>query len=414
MRRGFNIFIVVLAAVIVWTVWFYWKNLRGISPAINKPPADITTLLPPSTPAQRPVLEQPSTPLVLPPGFVIGIFAKDLGAPRVLLKDPNGTLLVSIPQQGRVVALPDRNDDGAADETITVASNLQKPHGLALKCEASCKLFIAEENQVASYDYDPENFRVAHKTKLADLPTGGNHTSRTIIVMPPPNDHQLLISIGSSCNVCNEKDERRASILVYDLITKEVKHFARGLRNAVFMTVHPNTKKIWVTEMGRDLLGDDLPPDEINIVEVDKNYGWPMCYGKNIHDTAFDRQSVYKRNPCMEPFEIPSYIDIPAHSAPLGLAFVPATPAWPQEFHSDLLVSYHGSWNRSTPTGYKIARFKLDEQGRYEGADNFISGWLTKDGALGRPVDILIHQGGIYVSDDKAGVIYRISYTGAI
>lgn len=169
--------------------------------------------------------------------------------------------------------------------------------------------------------------------------------------------------------------------------------------------------------MGRDNLGDDLPPDEINIIERPSagsgqssipNFGWPICYGKNIHDTNFDK-NTYIRNPCMEPFETPSFIDLPAHSAPLGLAFVPEE-GWPEEWWYNILVAYHGSWNRSTPTGYKIARLKMNAKGQYLGAEDFISGWLTKDGKkTGRPVDIKVLSGGTaYISDDHAGVIYRL------
>ncbi len=162
--------------------------------------------------------------------------------------------------------------------------------------------------------------------------------------------------------------------------------------------------------MGRDLLGDNIPPDEINIIEEGKNYGWPICYGKNIHDDQFDK-NTYIRNPCMEPFETPSSIDLQAHSAPLGLAFFPEE-GWPEEYWHDLLVAYHGSWNRTEPTGYKIVRMRLDNEGKYEATEDFITGWLNgKNEALGRPVDILIQPGGLmYISDDKAGVIYRITY----
>jgi glucose/arabinose dehydrogenase len=162
--------------------------------------------------------------------------------------------------------------------------------------------------------------------------------------------------------------------------------------------------------MGRDLLGDNIPPDEINIVKKGANYGWPICYGKNTHDDSFDK-NVYIRNPCMEPYETPSYIDIQAHSAPLGLAFFPEE-GWPEEYWHNMLVAYHGSWNRTVPTGYKIARYKLDAKGQVLGQEDFITGWLDKNGiAWGRPVDIMISPGGnIFVTDDKAGVIYKINF----
>lgn len=366
---------------IVWLGFFWWKNLRGVGPAIGPAPSDITE-----------TINNTGFPLKLPPRFSISIFAKGLGGPRVMSYDPAGNLVVSIPSEGKVVALPDRNADGAADEVITVIDGLNRPHGLATRCTERCEFYIAETDKVIVYDYDEKNLKAINPRKIIDLPGGGNHFTRTLLFMPAPQDHRLLISVGSSCNVCEESDWRRAKILSANADGSALKEFAKGLRNAVFMTIHPVTGKIWATEMGRDLLGDDLPPDEINIIEEGKNYGWPKCYGKNVCEDS-----------------TPSYIDIPAHSAPLGLAFFPEE-GWPEEYWHNLLVAYHGSWNRSVPTGYKIVRYKLDEQGNYLGEEDFITGWLTSQGALGRPVDILIQPGGIiYISDDKAGVIYKVT-----
>ncbi len=217
-----------------------------------------------------------------------------------------------------------------------------------------------------------------------------------------------MIAVGSDCDVCVEKDWRYAKILVAEPDGSSLKTFAAGLRNSVFLTSHPVTGHIWATEMGRDYLGDDLPPDEINLILEGQDYGWPYCYGKRVHDDKFDPEGE-KRDFCKE--TVPSYIDIPAHSAPLGLAFFPEE--WPKEFRYHLLVALHGSWNRSTPTGYKVVRYKLDEAGNVLGEEDFITGWLTPHGALGRPVDILITDDGvIFISDDKAGVIYRVVYNG--
>lgn len=396
--KRFHLLILGIVALggIVWLGFFWWQNLRGVGPAFKPSPEDISE-------------NATDLPLKLPSGFSISIFAKDLGAPRVMSYDPVGNLVVSIPSEGKVVALPDRNADGAADEVITVIDGLNRPHGLATRCTERCEFYVAETDKVAVYDYDEKNLKAINPRKIIDLPGGGNHFTRTLLFMPAPQDHRLLISVGSSCNVCEESDWRRAKILSANADGSALKEFAKGLRNAVFMAIHPVTGKIWATEMGRDLLGDDLPPDELNIIEEGKNYGWPICYGKNIHDIDFDKKT-YIRNPCEAPFETPSHIDIPAHSAPLGLAFFPEE-GWPEEYWHNLLVAYHGSWNRSTPTGYKIVRYKLDEQGNYLGEEDFITGWLTGSGALGRPVDILIQPGGvIYISDDKAGVIYKVTY----
>lgn len=377
---------------------FYFPKLerffQGIKPAIFPPPADIA----------GPSFNDTGLPLNLPPGFSVSIFAKDLSNPRVIVRDPAGRLVVSIPGEGSVVALPDDNVDFKADSGITLVKNLNRPHGLAFHCEGSadvqkCKLYVAESNQVTVYDYDQGVAQASNGKKIIDLPGGGGHFTRTLLI----HNNKLLISVGSSCNVCNEKDFRRAKVLSANLDGTDLKVFASGLRNAVFLATHPAIEKVWVTEMGRDLIGDDIPPDEINILEEGRDYGWPFCYGKNILDVYFDQNADCSG-------KIPSQIDLQAHSAPLGLAFVPGE-GWPKEYQNDLLVAYHGSWNRSLPTGYKIVRIKLDEEGKYLGTEDFITGWLAISGALGRPVDILAEPDGVlYISDDKAGVIYRVSY----
>ena len=291
-----------------------------------------------------------------------------------------------------------------------VFQNFNNPHGIAFDLGSPFSLVIAEEHQiirVPTYsEYDVQ--------KIVGLPADGGHFTRTLGFGP---DGRLYVSIGSSCNVCNEKDERRAKIFSMNPDGSDFKEFASGLRNTVFFTWHPKTEKMWGSDMGRDLLGDDLPPDEINIIDAGKNYGWPNCYGKNAHDTDFDK-NTYIRNPCMEPFEMPSAIDVQAHSAPLGLAFIPEAPpagGWPREYWNNLLVAYHGSWNRSVPTGYKVVRYKFDAERKYLGEEDFITGWLHQSNggyeALGRPVDIVVNNDGTaFISDDKAGVIYKVSY----
>lgn len=403
-----KIFLSALVPVLIalaWGVFFYQKNLRGISPVLKSPPKDIAEIL---DARNNPPENTTEMPLILPEGFSINIFAKNLIAPRVLALDPEGKLITSITSEGTVIMLPDANKDGKADTAAPILNKLNRPHGLAFRCDPkeTCRLFVAESHQVASYIYNPKNQTVGDKKTIANLPNRGNHFSRTILFAP---DGRLLVSVGSSCNVCHETEWRRAKILSVEPEGSELKEFARGLRNSVFMAIHPITKKILATEMGRDLIGDDLPPDEINIIEEGKNYGWPVCFGKNTHDSFFDK-NTYIRNPCMEPFEIPSLIDIQAHSAPLGLAFIPSS--WGPDYEGDLLVALHGSWNRSDPSGYKVVRYDLDRNGNIIDPQpkDFISGWLTTDGALGRPVDLLFNAAGtLFVSDDKAGVIYRIS-----
>lgn len=384
-----------IAVALAYAGFFFFRNFKGVLPAIQKPAVDLSEYT-------------GGLPLTLPPGFSISIFAKQLDGPRVMTMDSRGTLLVSLTKAGKIVALSDADRDGAADATVVLADNLNGPHGMFLKCvSADCRLFVAEEDSVSVFAYDADRLRLSDKKKLLTLPEGGNHTTRTIIPYDDKGKERMLISVGSSCNVCYEKDDQRAKILIADLDGTNVEEFARGLRNSVFMTQHPVTGDVWATEMGRDFLGDDLPPDEINIIRKGRNYGWPICYGKNVHDADFDK-NTYIRNPCMEPFEAESHIDIPAHSAPLGLAF--ANESWGKEHRGDLFVAYHGSWNRSVPTGYKVVRMKFDENGGYTETEDLITGWLTDKGVSGRPADILVRSGTMYISDDKASVIYRVMY----
>jgi len=395
MKKLIVLIFAAVAAVAVFGFNFYKNNLTGVWPAVKPTKSDITKLL------SEPAINNTDFPLTLPEGFTISVFAQNLGKARVLQFDPSGTLLLSINNEGRVVALPDTDNNGKADKVVDVVQGLDKPHGLAFR---ENKLYIAETDKVTLWDYDAQNLKATNKQVVVDLPSGGNHTTRTIMFTP---DDELLISVGSTCNVCREKDSRRAKILVAKPDGSDLVEYASGLRNAVFMTLNPKTASIWVTEMGRDLLGDNVPPDEINIIRKDKNYGWPICYGNNIHDSNFDK-NTYVRNPCTD-LE-PSHIDLQAHSAPLGLTFV-TNNNWPKEYQGNLLVAYHGSWNRSVPTGYKIMRFILDKDGKEIKREDFISGWLQGSNALGRPVDLVFGPDStLYLSDDKAGAIYKISY----
>ncbi|MDO9097147.1 MAG: PQQ-dependent sugar dehydrogenase, partial [Candidatus Methanoperedens sp.] len=310
-------------------------------------------------------------------------------------------LFVTITREGRVVALPDKNGNKKADEAITFIDNLNNPHGIDYY---NGWFYIAEENRVIRVK-DSDGDLIADgdaEVLINDLPAGG-HFTRTIKI----HNNSLYVSTGSSCNVCYEKDERRAAIIRCSLDGKECKIFARGLRNAVGFVFHPVTGKMYATENGRDWLGEDAPPDEINLVEEGKDYGFPVCYGKNIHDTDFDK-NVYVRAPCSEPFETPALIDLQAHSAPLGLAFY-YDDNFPQEYRGSLFVAFHGSWNRGEPTGYKIVSIDMNTFT----VKDFATGWLAGSNVLGRPVDIIVAQdGSLFVSDDNAGKIYRIYYEG--
>lgn len=386
----------ILFAVIAYGAWFVYTNLRGSGAAFGPIPR-ISEEAVNTAPLSTASINRTGLPLTVADGVSLSIFAKDLGAPRVLTEDATGTILTSIPAQSKVVALPDANADGVADSVMTVAEGLSLPHGIAFH---GGRLFIAETNMVASYAYDPTTKKATDKKKLFDLPVGGNHFSRSIGFGP---DGKLYVSIGSSCNVCVEKDPRRAAIFVANADGSGFRSFATGLRNTVFFTWHPETREMWGTDMGRDLLGDNTPFEEVNIIKDGAYYGWPYCYNNKTHDGSFD-PSAQAKEKCEA--SVSPHITFQAHAAPLGLAFVPES--WPPQYRGDLLVAYHGSWNRSAPTGYKIARFDLNEQHAANEESDFIAGWLVGNGALGRPVGLLFsHDDTLYISDDKSGTIYR-------
>ncbi|MEK7649409.1 MAG: PQQ-dependent sugar dehydrogenase [Patescibacteria group bacterium] len=394
-----KVFVIVFSFIVVLPSIYFWPNIRGAFFALKPPPADITEKIPETGKELLPGTNSTDMPLKLPPGFDISIFAKNIPGARDMAFGPDGALWFSQTSEGKIIRIA--MQDGRAGEQKVVYSGLRRPHGIAFDYREPQVLYIASAGELLRVD----TAKAQAPTRVIELPSGGNHNYYSLRFGP---DGRLYVSMGSTCNVCLEQDQRRAAIYSLNPDGSDFKEFARGLRNAPFFTWSYVDGRMWATEMGRDLLGDDLPPDEINIIEEDKNYGWPICYGKNIHDTDFDK-NTYIRNPCMEPFEIPSRVDLPAHSAPLGLGFIPEE-GWPEEYWYDLLVAYHGSWNRTTPTGYKVVRVKLDAQGNFEGIEDFISGWLTPDGALGRPVGILIQPGGtMYISDDHAGVIYKVA-----
>ena len=346
--------------------------------------------------------------------FTFVEFSGDVPRARTMAIAPRGVLIVAQPSLGTISALPDENGDGKADKVVIVAKGLDHPHGLAFRCTNvempdACDLYVAEQGALKVFTYDAVAMRATGGQKLIDLPTSDAldaHKTRSLLFLPSPREDELLISIGSTCNVCEEKDGRFATVLVYHIVSGKVGHYATGLRNAVYMALHPASGEVWATEMGRDGLGDDTPPDEVNIVREGGFYGWPWFYGKNIEDKTFNPNA----RPIFNTKPTESLVDIPAHSAPLGISFIPEE-GWPEEYWFDAIVAYHGSWNRSTPTGYKLVRMMFDENGVFEGEKDFITGWLTADGeTIGRPADVLILSGGtLYVSDDQAGKIYKLS-----
>ncbi len=408
--RTLGIFIVLLFLVgpLSYQAYFY---------IVEHPPVELWGFVQEAVTKRSPLPEM--LPLSVPEGFRVSIFSHETPGARVMIRDPKGTMLVSLTKDGKIVALPDFDHNGEADRTVMLLEGLRQPHGLYMHCPQSdtesaaqdaCVLYVAETGELKTYGYDADTFTATYQETITTFPTGAGHFTRTLY--PHPDGVRLLISVGSSCNVCNEEDARRASILALNLETKEVTTFATGLRNTVFMATDPVSGEVWGTENGRDLIDDLIPPDEINILTEGKNYGWPLCYGTNIHDTYFDK-NTYVQDPCGD--KVPAHIELPAHVAALGLAFIPEE-GWPEDMANDALVAYHGSWNRSKPTGYKVARIDLQSDTRRATGQmvDFLAGFLepgaSRTEAMGRPVGLLVEPGGVaYVSDDHAGVIYRIT-----
>lgn len=382
---GLLVLLAGLAAVVYWTVG------RGLQP-----------LLLPSSPLRTPEgAESSALPLDAAAGLKVRVFAHNLAGPRVTLFDGRGTMLVSEPQEGAVIALRDTDGDGISDARHILLRRLRLPHGLAFRPDVSPpQLYVAETDKIVRYRYDPRALAATDPRKVVDLPGGGGHHTRTIRFGP---DGRLYITVGSSGNVLVEKDKRRAAMLVADADGGGTRVFARGLRNTVFFIFDP-AGRIWGNDMGRDMLGDDIPPDELNIVREGGDYGWPYCYGNRVPDPFGGTKEMCART------EAPVF-GYQAHSAPLGLAFIDR-PGWPKDWQGDLIVAFHGSWNRSAPTGYKLVR--LDVEGtKVRAQHDLVTGWLSGGRVSGRPVDVVFGpDDALYVSDDRAGMIYRVGPPG--
>jgi len=341
--------------------------------------------------------------LKLPEGFHIAVFA-DVDGARMLTFSPGGTLLVSASGEEKVVALPDASHMGKAGRVVEVLTGLNEPHGIAFY---GGKLYVAENNRLRRYDWDETNLRATNPQTITDLPGGGGHSTRSLLF----HGSKMYVSAGSSCNVCIEKDPRRAAVMEFNPDGSGQTIFAKGLRNAVGLAVNPKTDTVWVTVNGRDWLGDDLPPETIyDLGKGGVDAGWPYCYGDRISDPNFSKPGDNRCQSVIEP-----KVQMQAHSAPLGLAFYQGS-MFPAEYRNSVFVALHGSWNRSIPTGYKVVRVKLDDKGQpVGGAQDFITGWLapgeTKKGRwMGRPVGIAFGaDGSMYLSDDSGGKVYRIT-----
>ncbi|GAB4354195.1 MAG: sorbosone dehydrogenase family protein [Immundisolibacter sp.] len=337
--------------------------------------------------------------LHLAPGFRATVYAQRLGPARVLRFTAGGDLLVSITRQGRVLLLErDADGDGRADGVRTLLNGLDRPHGIDV---AGGWLYVAETGAVRRVRFDAAARAVGGELHtVATLPAGGMHFTRTLRVGP---DGALYVSVGSSCNVCVETDAR-AALLRVDPTSGEVRRYAEGLRNTVGFDWQPGTGDLYGVDNGRDLLGDDYPPDELNRLVEGGFYGWPFWHADNRPDPEYgDHPAAAGRRP-----RAPAYA-FGAHVAALSINFFPPDRS-PPGFENAALVGQHGSWNRSELAGYRVSSLHWAADGRITERD-FMVGFATDGQVSGRPVDALPGpDGAVYVSDDYAGAVYRVTW----
>jgi glucose/arabinose dehydrogenase len=278
---------------------------------------------------------------------------------------------------------------------------LNSPSSLAFYSDGS--LYVGETTRILRLPPPISGVVFGEPEVVIDGIPGGGHNTRTVLFSP--DFSSLFVSVGSSCNICDEDDIRRAAIVRYNPIGADEQVYAKGLRNAVGITFRPGTNELWATNNGRDFLGDDLPPETVYLVQEGGDYGWPRCHSGRIVDPDMGDASG------CEGVEQP-VVEMQAHSAPLGLEFYTGDQ-FPDEYQGDLFVAFHGSWNRSTPVGYKIVRIPMD--GDTPGpVEDFAAGWLVRGSSWGRPVDIITApDGSMFISDDDGGRIFRIFYNGS-
>ena len=338
----------------------------------------------------------------LPPGFRIDTYASGISNARFMRFTQAGDLLVSSPREGSVFLLAaDRDGDRRADEVRTLLEGLNRPHGLDFYGEW---LYVGERDAIRRVAFDAESGSLAGELEavVSGLPEGGNHWTKTIRFGP---DGWMYVSIGSSCNVCDEEDPRRAALMRYRPDGSQGQLFATGLRNAVGFDFHPETGEIWATDNGRDLLGDDFPPCEFNRVVEGGDYGWPVANGDRVVDP--DLGAGHEARIAES---IPPAHGFVAHTAPLGMTFYRGD-GFPAEYRGAAFVAQHGSWNRSTKSGYRVVLLTWTAEGIRE--SDFAVGFEKDEDVIGRPVDVVEGpDGALYVSDDYAGAVYRIEYGG--
>lgn len=336
----------------------------------------------------------------LPPGFEIQLFAENVTNARQLAIGDRGTVFAGSRKAGLVHALVDHDGDMYAEGIYVIDRDLTMPSGVEFRFGS---LYVAALDRILRYDdietsleHPPEPDVVTEA-----FPDKTHHGWKYLRFGP---DSMLYVPVGAPCNICNEPGFGQIRRILADGSGMEI--YAEGVRNSVGLAFHPATGQLWFTDNGRDLMGDDIPGDELNLAPVaGLNFGYPWCHQGDIPDPEFG-----KGHPCAD--YTPPALVLGAHVAALGLAFYTGD-MFPASYANQLFIAQHGSWNRTEKVGYSILLVRFDAEGKITGSDVFASGWLQGQENWGRPNDVLqMPDGSLLVSDDQAGAIYRILYTG--
>lgn len=353
-------------------------------------------------PEQKAFTEERLRQLKVPAGFRVTVFARNAGNARMMVTAPDGTVFLTRHKEGDLFALRDKDGDGRADEQAPVLK-LKELHGIALRGN---ELYLATTRKLwrarISADGQP-----GQPEEFADLPDGGQHPRRTLGF---DKAGQLYVSIGSTCNACEETNPEHATLVRMRPDGSQRSVFARGLRNTIGFAWHPQTGELWGMDHGSDDRGNDVPPEELNLIREGADYGWPFCHSSNQVDEVTNQPKQGSKEERCAKATAP-VLTYQAHAAPIAFVFYTGTQ-FPEDFRHDAFVAFHGSWNRSPAAGYNVARVKF-ENGKPVRFEEFVSGFLIEGGKaqFGRPAGLTVAKdGALLISDDTGGVIYRVSH----
>ncbi len=376
----------------------------------QKQPADAQSLQSPNSANKRSLknakADLPLEKLKLPPNFKIDVWAADIPNARSLAISDNGIVFVGNRQENNVYAVIDEDGDGKADVKFILAEGLRMPNGVAYK---DGDLYVAEVSRILRFkDIKNTLNNPKYEVIYSEYPTERHHGWKFIAFGP---DGMLYVPVGAPCNICDPEEDIFASITRIDpkAANPSPEIYAHGVRNSVGFDWHPLTGELWFTDNGRDMMGDDIPECELNrATKPGQHFGYPYWHAGDVKDPEFGdqgkEQSAY----------VAPAAKLGPHTAPLGMRFYEGS-MFPNSYKNQIIVAKHGSWNRSKKSGYVVAVEKLDGNSNVTGEEIFVSGWLNDatQEVWGRPVDVQeMKDGSLLISDDMAGVIYRVTYTG--